>query len=197
MGLWARHRLKYVVICSDVFAVYCCSLNKQANSPKTDIIYNPQCVTDSSTDYIRDKKMATEKWPQGWDGASAWPRRVLQNDLWASEKPLSHLSPSDVFCLCQAAVSSSSPLPHCPHSTPTTANRPTTITRARPTTPPPDPQHTLAPSQMEDAAMTARRARGWKLRPDATSNQGLITVQYISLYKFMCVCAFLFHPHTR
>lgn len=36
--------------------------------------------------------------------------------------------------------------------------------------------------------MIDTKARGWKLRPDVTSNQGLITAQYISLYEFVCVC---------
>ena len=36
-------------------------------------------------------------------------------------------------------------------------------------------------SQTEDIAMMDTKARGWKLRPDITSNQGLITAQCISL----------------
>lgn len=63
-----------------------------------------------------------------------------------------------------------------------------------PQTPLPELQHTLKHSQIEDIAMMDTRARGWKLRPDVTSNQGLITAQYISLsvYVCVCVCTFLF-----
>lgn len=49
--------------------------------------YNPHCVGNSSSDSIARDKMAREKWPQGWDGTSTWSHGVLQNDLWASEKP--------------------------------------------------------------------------------------------------------------
>lgn len=41
---------------------------------------------------------------------------------------------------------------------------------------------------MEDIAMMGTKARRWKLRPDGTSNQGLITAQYITLRVCVCVC---------
>lgn len=49
--------------------------------------------------------------------------------------------------------------------------------------------HMRTLSEMEDIAMMGTKAR-WKLRPDITSNLGLITAQYIK--KCVCVCVLYF-----
>ena len=147
-----------------------------------------------STDCIARHKMAAEIRPQGWDGLSTWPHRELQNDLWASEKPLSHLTPWDVFFLCQAAVSSSSPPPSCPHSTSTIANRHTNITGTHPTTPPPNANthtHTHTHTQLTnrgycDDGHQSKRVKieaGHHVKP-RTHNSSMH--QPVSVYVYVC-----------
>ena len=138
---------------------------------------------------IKSTKHRVRRWkaagilPHVGDEVYTWPHRVLQNDLWASESPLTPFR--CVFSLSsrwQPLIPSSSlPSFHLDHHK-------QTHTYYSRKTPPPELQHTLPHSQIEDIAMMDTKARGWKLRPDVTSNQGLITTQYISLDECVCVC---------
>lgn len=59
----------------------------------------------------------------------------------------------------------------------------------------PSLQQTLACSQILDIAMMDTKAGGWKLKLDVTSNQGLVTAEYMSLQK--CVCVLFFSKMTH
>lgn len=107
-------------------------------------------------------------------GHTRWSRMNYEHQ----KKPLRPITPSDVFYLWHAAVSS---LPNCPLLHPHTPHHHHNT-------------HTHTPTLLEtkDIAMMGTKARRWKLRPDGTSNQGLITPQYITLRECVCVCVCYF-----
>lgn len=114
-------------------------------------------------------------------------QRSLRNDFWATENLSSFHTLRCVFPL-SSCCRRLQPPPHCPHSTLT--NRHTKITDTHLTALSQEHQQTLRRLQIEDIAKMNTKPRGWKLRLDITSSQGLNSE--LNASASMSVCTFLF-----
>lgn len=145
-------------------------------------LFTLYCIDNNNL--ILRHKTVREKITRGMRSAF---QRSLRNDFWATENLSSFHTLRCVFPL-SSCCRRLQPPPHCPHSTLT--NRHTKITDTHLTALSQEHQQTLRRLQIEDIAKMNTKPRGWKLRPDITSSQGLNSE--LNASASMSVCTFLF-----